>query len=52
MSDLIAVKNGCLEQFDGKARNKVELHRNSNSLLKTRDSHETNALFTPIVKHV
>ena len=33
MSDLIAVKIGCLEQFGGKARNKVELDRNSNELM-------------------
>ena len=29
MSDLIAVEIGCLEQFDGKVRNKVELDRDS-----------------------
>ena len=33
MSDLTAVEIGCLEQFDGKARNKVELDRDSNELM-------------------
>ena len=33
MSDLIAVEFGCLEQFDGKAHNKVELDRDSNELM-------------------
>ena len=33
MSDLIDVEIGCLEQFDGKARNKVELDRDSNELM-------------------
>ena len=34
MSDLIArVEIDCLEQFDGKARNKVDLDRDSNQLM-------------------
>ena len=33
MCDLIAVEIGCLEQFDGKGRNKVELDRDSNELV-------------------
>ena len=42
---MTAVEIGCLEQFDGKARNKVELDRDSNELMTdypTRDSHEAN----------
>ena len=33
MSDLIAFEIGCLEQFDRKTRNKVELDRDSNELM-------------------
>ena len=33
MSDLIAIKIGCLEQYDGKARNKVDLDCDSNELM-------------------
>ena len=33
ISDLIAVEISCLEQFDEKARNKVELDRDSNELM-------------------
>ena len=33
MSDLKAVEIGCLEFFDGKARNKVELDCDSNELM-------------------